>query len=56
MFPATQLKLDVEGNMENARLSLEGDSTIHATASVGLGVPVVIGLWASLAKRSERPH
>ena len=41
MFPATQLELDVEGNLENARLSLAGDSTIHASASVGLGVPLV---------------
>ena len=43
MFPATQLELDVEGNIENARLSLE-NSTIYVSASVGLGVPWSIGL------------
>ena len=41
MFPATQLELEVEGNMENVQLSLAGDSTIYANASVGLGIPLV---------------
>ena len=40
MFPAKQLELDLEGHLEDVRLSLTGDSAIQARASVGLGAPI----------------